>query len=138
MWEFLADLTVVIHFSYVAFVVVGQVLILSGAILGWNWIRYFWFRLAHLAAIGIVALEELADWRCPLTIWEEFFRTQAGQPFSGDTFLSRLIHSIMFYEWEPWVFTWLHLGFAILVIATFLFIPPHRPQCCGHSHRSLS
>ena len=29
---------------------------MAGLALGWRWVRGFWFRLAHLAAIAIVVL----------------------------------------------------------------------------------
>ncbi len=70
----LADLIVVFHASYVSFVVLGLVAILVGAALHWRWVRNFWFRIAHLAAIGVVVLESLAGIPCPLTVWESQLR----------------------------------------------------------------
>ena len=46
-----ADLTLVAHASFVAFVVAGQVLILIGWMRGWRWTRNPAFRLLHLGAI---------------------------------------------------------------------------------------
>ena len=129
MYGFLADLMVGIHVAYVAFVVIGQILILIGWALGWRWVRNRWFRIIHLVAIGFVAFEELIDMHCPFTIWERQFRDLAGQPFSGETFLSRLFHALIFYEWPPIVFTLIHLGFAAVVVLTFVLCPPRfRPS----------
>ena len=55
MYGLLADLVVIVHFAYVGFVVIGQLLILIGIVLRWQWIRNPWFRLIHLAMILIVA-----------------------------------------------------------------------------------
>ena len=43
----LADIVVVIHFAYVAFVVLGLVAVLMGYVFKWNWVRNRWFRLTH-------------------------------------------------------------------------------------------
>ena len=36
----------------------------------WEWVRNWWFRVAHLVAILIVAAEAFLDIPCPLTEWE--------------------------------------------------------------------
>jgi hypothetical protein len=48
----LADIVLIVHFAFVAFVVGGLALVWIGAVLGWAWVRNFWFRAAHLAAIA--------------------------------------------------------------------------------------
>jgi lysylphosphatidylglycerol synthetase-like protein (DUF2156 family) len=121
----LADSLVAAHAAYVAYVVVGLLLIWIGLARGWRWIRNAWFRLTHLAAIGIVALEAMFGIECPLTSWERQLREAAGQPVSDATFIGRLFHNLLFYEdVPPWVFTILHIGCALLVIATFVLAPP--------------
>lgn len=124
MYGLLADLLVAVHVGYVAFVVVGLLLIVVGWVRGWSWVRNPWFRVPHLIAIGFVALEEAIDMRCPLTVWEEHFRGLAGQEFTGQTFISRMLHSLIFFDGPPWVFTALHVGFAALVFVAFVCCPP--------------
>jgi hypothetical protein len=70
----LADLVLIVHFAFVIFVTGGLALIWIGAVAGWQWVRNFWFRVAHLGAIVFVAGEALAGVWCPLTIWEAQFR----------------------------------------------------------------
>ena len=128
LYGFLADVMVAIHVAYVGFVVIGQLLILVGWGLGWRWVRNPWFRRAHLVAIGLVAGVEIINIRCPRTVWEEQFRELAGQPFSGETFLSRLMHWLIFVEGKPpRFFTALHLGFTGLIVATLFLVPPRMP-----------
>jgi hypothetical protein len=58
-------------------------------------------------------------------VWERQLREAAGQPVSDATFIGRLFHNLLFYENVPaWVFTVLHIGCALLVIATFVLAPP--------------
>jgi hypothetical protein len=128
MYGFLADLTVAVHVGYVAYVVIGELLILLGWAIGWRWVRNFWFRITHLLAIVIVVAEEGFGVRCPLTIWEEYFRRQAGQSVTGETFVGRLLHALLFYEETPqWVFIAIHVAVGVLVLVTFILCPPRRP-----------
>jgi hypothetical protein len=124
-YEALADTILVIHTAYVAFVVLGELAILIGAVLRWSWVRNLWFRLIHLIAIAIVAVEAVFNVNCPLTEWEWILREKAGQEFSGDSFVARLMNQIMCnYSWDPWVYNALHIGFGVLVLATFFLVMP--------------
>jgi hypothetical protein len=125
---FLADLMVAIHVGYVAYVVLGQLAVWVGLAFRRRWARNFWFRVTHLAAILFVAAEEVIGMRCPLTEWEEHFRTRAGQPVSGETFLSRLMHDLIFIDFEQkWVYAAIHIGCAAVVLLTFVIWPPRWP-----------
>jgi len=119
---FLADVVLVVHFLFVAFVVGGLALTWIGAAAGWRWVRDFRFRVAHLAAIGFVALEALVGMWCPLTVWEAALRGREADK----SFLAQWIHRILFYDLPEWMFTVLHVGFALLVAATWYFIPPKK------------
>jgi len=125
-YRLLADLIVAIHAAYVAFVVVGLLLILIGVVCGWRWVRNFWFRVAHLVAILIVAAEALLDVACPLTEWEYRLREWGGQTVSGGTFIGDLLHNLIFYDAPPWAFTISYVAFALLVALTFVLAPPRR------------
>jgi hypothetical protein len=123
-WAILADVILLLHLGFVMFVVIGEILILAGAALRWRWVRNLRFRLIHLACILFVALEALVGVLCPLTDWEYALRRRAGQESAEVDLIARLVHTVLYQDWPPWVFTSLHLGFAILVIATLLLIPP--------------
>src|SRR5260370_5619864 len=102
MWYgLLADVIVVVHVGYVSYVVIGQLAIFAGVVLRWQWIRNFWFRVTHLVAISIVAFEAIMNITCPLTRWENQLRAAAGQPVSGETFMGRLLHNLIFYNLPP-------------------------------------
>jgi hypothetical protein len=128
LWaRILADMIVVAHVCYVAFVVLGLVVILIGTALGWPWVRNFYFRLIHLAMIAIVVGEALAGIPCPLTVWEHQLRIKAGEAtYSGD-FLGYWAHRLLFYRAEPWVFTVCYTLFGLAVLAAFVLAPPRRP-----------
>jgi Protein of Unknown function (DUF2784) len=120
----LADVVVAVHVAYVSFVVLGQLAILAGVWRGWAWVRNRWFRLAHLLAIMIVALEAVFNIACPLTVWEGRLREAAGSQAVEGTFIGRWLHDLIFFELPPWVFTAVYVGFAVLVLATLWWVPP--------------
>jgi hypothetical protein len=129
LWaRMLADLIVVIHASYVAFVLLGLLAVLIGIALRWNWVRSFWFRVVHLGAIGFVVAEALAGLPCPLTVWEKELRGIAGQAAYPGDFLGYWAHQLIFFRAPFWVFTLCYLMFGLAVLATFLLAPPRWPD----------
>ena len=127
-YAFLADALVAFHVGYVGYVVVGQLLILLGLCCRWQWVRNFWFRVTHLAAIVIVALEAAVAWTCPLTTLEYSLREWAGQAPSAESFMGRLFQSVIVHEWPPWVFDLTNIGFGVLVLVTFVLARPRWPR----------
>jgi hypothetical protein len=125
-YGFLADMMVAVHVAYVSYIVIGQLLIWLGLLLRWRWVRNPWFRWTHLIMIVIVGVEALLDIECPLTSWEGRFRELAGQAVSGESFVGRLLHNLIFVDWPPWVINSLHIVFALIVLATFVLAPPRR------------
>src|SRR5258708_2228724 len=116
MWYgFLADLIVVFHCAYIAYVVLGQLAIVVGCAYRRQCVRNFWFRSTHLAAIAFVAFEEGIGMVCSLTTWENQLRELAGQETRAGTFMGRLFHDVIFLNLPTEYFTWMHVGFAVLV-----------------------
>ena len=123
--DLLADLVVFVHVGYVGFVVLGQLAIIVAAPFGWRWARNPWFRFAHLTAIGIVVYEAIRNIRCPLTVWEEQLRALAGQAASGESFVGRLLHDLLFIEGQPPIFfTTLYVAALVLVLQGLVMYPP--------------
>jgi uncharacterized protein DUF2784 len=123
----LADVVVVVHALFVAFVVLGMAAILLGLVLGWAWVRNFWFRVLHLAAIGVVAAQALAGISCLLTILENDLRRQAGQETYPGAFIGYWAHRLIFFHAEPWVFTLAYSLFGLAVLGAFVLGPPRWP-----------
>jgi hypothetical protein len=126
LYRILADILVGIHTAYVGFVVVGQLLIWAGLACRWRWVRNPWFRWIHLLMIGIVAVEAGLHLECPLTTWEHRLREAAGEEVYQASFLGQMLHYLLFPELPLWVFPILHIGFAVLVLGTFILAPPRR------------
>ncbi|WP_461255851.1 DUF2784 domain-containing protein [Treponema sp. R80B11-R83G3] len=124
----IADLVVSIHFGYVTFVVGGLFVIILGGIFRWRFIKNFWLRAIHLAMILLVVFETLFGISCPLTDWEYELRITAGQQnVASESFIARLIHLLIFYDFPQIVFTIAYCVFGIAVIMTWWLIPPIYP-----------
>jgi len=126
----LADIIAIIHFGYVAFVVLGFILIFSGIILSWKWIRNLSFRITHLLAIVGVALEALLGVNCPLTVLEFKLRYASKLSEEKVSFIGAITDSLLYYNAPGWLFTIIYTAFALIVVITFIIAPPTRK---GHS-----
>lgn len=139
-----AELVLILHTTFIAFVVLGLIAVLIGMPLHWQWTRNFWFRVAHLAAIGYVVAQSLFGLVCPLTTLENHFRLRGGEDvYSAGGFIQHWLHHLIFFDAEPWVFTLCYTAFGLLVAATMWFAPPRRPGSrqrreAGNAHRQES
>lgn len=132
MYGYLADLVLLSHLMYVAYVVVGQFVIIAAGTLRREWGRNPWFRYTHLLAIGIVVYEVINDIRCPLTTWEEQLRLMDGKGLnSHDTFLGWLLNKILFIDQHftdgrppEAFFTTLYVATFVVVLQALLLYPP--------------
>lgn len=124
-YALLADLIVIVHLFYVLFAVGGEAAILAGALFHRTFIRRPLFRIAHLVAVGLVAAEAALGVACPLTEWEYGLRQLAGQTVEHNiSFVARLARLVVFHDLPPRFLTVLHIGFGVLVVLTFVLIPP--------------
>ena len=119
-----ADLLLFGHVLFVAFVVVGLALILIGKPLHWGWVRNPWFRIAHLTAIGIVALQSWVGIICPLTTWEMTLREYAGDSTYSGSFIAHWLESLLYFQAPAWVFTVCYTVFAAIVVVSWFWVRP--------------
>jgi hypothetical protein len=120
----LANAVLALHFGIAAFVVVGLLLVIAGNLARWRWVNNARFRVAHVAAIGIVVAESWLGFACPLTTLEMWLRSRAGQASYGDGFVEYWLQRVLYYSAPPWVFVAGYTVFALLVLATWWYFPP--------------
>lgn len=129
----LADVVLAVHVGFVVFVILGLVLTLAGGLCGWRWVRGMTFRVAHVAAIGVVVAEAWLGIVCPLTRWENELRALAGEAGYDGTFVSYWLRAILYWDAPPWVFTAAYTGFFLLVLASWVFVTPRRKVDAGQA-----
>ncbi len=81
-----ADLVLALHLGFIAFVVLGGLLIL----------RYRWVAYVHVPAAVWGAFVEITGRICPLTIWENSFRQSAGESGYSDSFVEHYLLPIIY------------------------------------------
>mgnify|MGYP001825583153 FL=1 len=120
-----ADALLALHTLFVVFVVTGLVLVVIGGLRNWKWVRYPWFRLVHLGAIGFVVVQAWAGQICPLTVWENLLRHRAGELGYTGSFIGHWLERLLYYDAPTWVFTSAYTLFGALVIASWVLVKPH-------------
>lgn len=124
VYRTLADIVLIVHVSFVAFVVVGLLLILIGGACGWRWVRNPWFRVAHLAGIGLVIVQAWLGIVCPLTTLEMWLRELGGDETYAGTFIAHWLQKLLYYQAPPWVFAVAYTLFGLAVVASWLTVRP--------------
>lgn len=129
----LADLLLVVHTLFVAFVVGGQVAVMVGWVRGWAWVRNPWFRGIHLALIAYIVVQTWLGRLCPLTVWEGELRRAAGEPHHGESFIGYWLGELLYLDLSWSTFLVIYSAFGTLVAVSWVHFPPRWP---GHSRRS--
>jgi hypothetical protein len=119
-----ADVILITHVLFVAFVVLGLVAIYIGSWLSWGWVRNFRFRILHLSGIAIVVVESWTGMACPLTNWEMQLRKQAGLAAYNESFIQHWLHTILYFQAAEWVFIVCYTVFGGLVVASWFIVRP--------------
>jgi len=116
-YQFLADFVLLVHFSFVVFVLLGCLVIFIGPWMRWRWIYSRRFRWLHLAAIGVVVAQAWLGRLCPLTVWESELRRRAGQAGYDASFIQYWLQRLLYYDFPPWVFGAAYTVFAAVILA---------------------
>ena len=108
-----ADLIVLLHFSFILFVLFGALLLL-------RWRKLIW---VHLPAVAWGAWVELSGWICPLTPLENRFREFAGQAGYEAGFLEEYLLPLIY----PDALTrelqlWIGAGVIMLNLCLYLWL----------------
>ncbi len=119
-----ADALLVVHAILVLFVTAGLLLIATGGLRGWSWVRNPCFRWAHLLAIAVVVLQSWLGLICPLTTWEMQLRELGGQQTYQSSFISYWLGRLLYYDFPHWVFILCYSCFGTLVLACWWWVRP--------------
>ncbi len=125
-YQALADAVLLFHFGVVLFVLLGLPVILIGNHLNWAWVNRLGWRLVHLAAIAVVALQAWLGRYCGLTVLESSLRERAGQTGYDGSFIQHWVQRLIYYEAPMWVFIVAYTVFLALVAWAWWRYPPRR------------
>jgi len=124
MMPVLADIVLILHAGYAAFVVGGLLAVPLGGWLDWRWVRARNFRVAHVVCTAIVAVEALIGVICPLTSLEHVLLVASGAAGYDRSFIGHLIYQMLYYEAPAWMFTLAYSLVALTVVLLYHYVPP--------------
>jgi hypothetical protein len=110
IYRLLADVTVVLHFAFVLFVI-------GGGLLVWRYPRLAWL---HVPAALWGALIEFAGWVCPLTPLENWLREQGGQQAYATSFVEHYLTPVLYPASLTREVQWV-LGGLVLLVNVILY-----------------
>ena len=110
IYRILADITLVVHFGFILFVVLGGLLV--------AWKR--WIAWIHIPTAVWGALITLIGWTCPLTPLENHLRRLGGQAGYGGSFIEHYLISVI-YPQGIGEAGWIALGVGVVVVNVLLY-----------------
>ncbi len=122
----LAGLVLCVHLAVILFNLFGLIAVPLGAWRGWPFVRVFWWRALHLAALAVVALQALLGRACFLTLWQDSFVQNAGEAGSGVPLIQRWVSRAIFWPLPVWFFAVLYVAVWIYAIMLWRLVPPRR------------
>jgi Protein of Unknown function (DUF2784) len=116
----LAELVLAFHVAVILFNLFGMIAIPIGGRRGWNFVRIRWWRLLHLGALAIVALQALLGRACFLTLWQQGLSGKGG----GTPLLMGLVDRLIFWPLPMAFFVALYVLVFLYVVLLLWLVPP--------------
>jgi nitrate/nitrite transporter NarK len=124
MTPLLADIVLLLHAGYAAFVIVGLLAVPLGGWLNWRWVRARSLRVVHVLCTTIVAVEALVGMICPLTWLEHVLLVASGAAGYERSFIGQLVYQLLYYDAPAWMFTLAYTVVAVTVALLYHYVPP--------------
>jgi hypothetical protein len=133
---FMANVVAAAHIGYFLFVIGGSIAIVVGAAKRWGWIRNLWFRLAHVASVYVVIIEDIFNFSCPLNTIEADLRVRSDSSGVASSTAGHLLDYLLHQTIPSRVLdvTYWSLG-AILIV--LLFVVPPRLKSHSLANRAV-
>jgi hypothetical protein len=120
----LAQIILAVHIAIAAFVVFGIAAIPLGARLGWPFVRVFWWRLLHVAAMFAIALQKLIGNACFLSVWEFHLVDVADRIPHAVPVFQAIGERVLYWNLPLWFFAALYTALFLYVVAMWFAVPP--------------
>jgi hypothetical protein len=123
IYYYLSRVVAFVHLLYVLFVFLGILFIYVGWMMKFNLIRNFYFRVIHLLAMIVVAIQQYYMINCPLTILEKKLLVLAGKPTYQGAFVAHLMNTYNL-NIKTELYLPLYVGLSLIFLLSFILIPP--------------
>ena len=115
-----SEIVLLFHFCIFLFMVLSFFLIPLGYYQKWEWVKNRYYRLIHLILMGIIFIETILGFMCPLTILENFLRNN----IRINNKITQIIHQIMYWDLPTYQFIILYLLSLLYLIFLWCFFKP--------------
>ena len=124
--HWLTNAVILLHFSFVLFVLLGGLLCLK-----WRWVAW-----VHIPAVAWGVAIELAGWVCPLTPLENTLRRQAGLAGYDEGFIDHYVGVVLYPPGMTPVLQWMLAALLALFNLAVYWLVYRRyrrpPDVLGH------
>lgn len=117
-----AIIVLALHLAIIVFNIAGCIVIPIGAWRGWRWVRKFWWRLAHVLSLAVVAAQALLGRACFLTIWQDQLSGNAHVEPLIEGWMNRLVY----WPLPMWVFVIAYVAVFVYVIGLWVWVRPRK------------
>ena len=115
-----SEIILLLHLLIFLFITLSFILIPIGYFQKWEWVKNKYYRSIHLILMGIISIETILGFMCPLTILENYFRDD----IKVDNKLTEIAHQILYWDLPNYQFIILYLvSFSYLIFLWFFFKP---------------
>ena len=115
-----SEIILLLHLLIFLFITLSFILIPIGYFQKWKWVKNKYYRSIHLILMGIISIETILGFMCPLTILENYFRDD----IKVDNKLTEIAHQILYWDLPNYQFIILYiLSFSYLIFLWFFFKP---------------
>ena len=115
-----SEIVLLFHFCIFLFMILSFFLIPLGYYQEWKWVKNKYYRLIHLVLMGIIFIETILGFMCPLTILENFLRND----IEINNKITQIIHQIMYWDLPTYQFIILYLLSLLYLIFLWCFFKP--------------
>ena len=115
-----SEIILLLHLLIFLFITLSFILIPIGYFQKWEWVKNKYYRSIHLILMGIISIETILGFMCPLTILENYFRDD----IKVDNKLTEIAHQILYWDLPNYQFIILYiLSFSYLIFLWIFFKP---------------
>ena len=115
-----SEIVLLVHFCIFLFILLSFFFIPIGYHQKWKWVKNRYYRSIHIILMGIIFIETILGFMCPLTILENFLRndTKVNNKFT------EIIHLIMYWDLPSYQFIILYLLSILYLVFLWFFFKP--------------
>ena len=115
-----SEIVLLFHFCIFLFIILSFFLIPFGYYQKWEWVKNKYYRLIHIVLMGIIFIETILGFMCPLTVLENFLRNN----IEINNKITQIIHQIMYWDLPSYQFIILYLLCLLYLIFLWFFFKP--------------